>query len=83
MEWCIRSAIRDYESQLIISQRVDERFVKVKAKAEAEKRDQDIYLDRVMVRLQQMEQSNSALERQIQAHGEEQRELNGFITEAS
>lgn len=83
MEWCIREAIRDYEGQLQISQRVDERFQKLKIKAEVEKRDQDVYLDRLMLRLQQTEQSNESFQRQIEAHSEEQKELNCFIAEAS
>ena len=46
LDYCTREAVKDYESQLKVNQRVDERFQKLKAKLEIEKKDQDIYLDR-------------------------------------
>ncbi len=82
MEWCVRQAARDYDGQIQISQKIDEQYEKLKSQTEIEKRDQDFYLDRIMSHVQEMEQANAGIQRQINAHLDEQRDLNQFISEA-
>ena len=82
MEWCVRQAAREYDGEILIAQKIDEQYEKLKSQTEIEKRDQDFYLDRIMSHVQQMEQANSGIQRQISAHLDEQRDLNTLISEA-
>lgn len=82
MEWCVRQAVKEYDSELKTRQMIDEKYEKQKQKIESEKLGQDFYLDRVMSHILQMEQAHLAIQRQIQAHQEEQKELQSFINEA-
>ena len=82
MEWCVRRAALEYDGDLQISHKVDEQYQKLRNSTEIEKRDQDFYLDRIMTHVQTMEQANDGIQRQINAHLDEQRDLNNFIAEA-
>ncbi|CAG7836266.1 unnamed protein product [Allacma fusca] len=82
MEWCVRQAAQEFDGELKIRQLVDEKFEKLRYKTELEKRDQDFYLDKILTHVQRMEQANEGIQRQIQAHNEEQKELSTYIAEA-
>lgn len=81
-EHVVRTAAEKYEGELRIRQLVNEKLEKLRAKAESEKRDQDFYLDKVLTHVQSMELLNAGIKRQIQAHVNEQAQLNTYITEA-
>lgn len=82
-EHVVRQAAEKYEGQLKIRQLIGEKLEKMRAKAEAEKRDQDFYIDKVLTHVQHMEIINSGIKRQIQAHQEEQAQLSVYINEAT
>ena len=82
MEWCVRQAVKEYDSELRTRQMIDEKYEKQKMRILAEKTDQDFYLDRVISHILQMEQANLGIQRQIEAHHEEQKELKAFINDA-
>jgi hypothetical protein len=81
-EHVVRQAAEKYEGELKIRQLVNEKLEKLRAKAESEKRDQDFYLDKLLTHVQSMELMNSGIKRQIQAHLDEQSQLNTYINEA-
>ncbi|XP_035712934.1 coiled-coil domain-containing protein 40 [Folsomia candida] len=81
-EHVVRTAAEKYEGELKIRHLVNEKLEKLRAKAESDKRDQDFYLDKVLTHMQSMELINAGIKRQIQAHVDEQSQLNTYINEA-
>jgi len=81
-EHVVREAASKYEGEVKSRALVDEKIEKMRAKSEAEKRDQDFYLDKILTHVQHMELINSGIRRQIEAHRNEQKELQTYINEA-
>lgn len=81
-EFVVRQACEKYDGELKIRQFIDEKLEKMKEQSEKQKRDTDFYIDKVMTQVQQMEQINEGIQRQIQAHLEEQKQMTTYINEA-
>ncbi|CAL8074418.1 unnamed protein product [Orchesella dallaii] len=81
-EFVVRQAAEKYDGELKIRQLIDDKIEKMKEQSEKQKRDQDYYIDKVMTQIQHMEQINEGIQRQINAHIEEQKQMTTYINEA-
>jgi len=81
-EFVVRQAAEKYDGELKIRQFIDDKIEKMKEQSEKQKRDQDYYIDKVMTQIQHMEQINEGIQRQINAHLEEQQQMTTYINEA-
>ena len=82
LEYCVRQAVEEFESEKKIQENIQDKIMKLRDEAEIEKRDQDYHLDKIANTVERMEQANAGIQRQIQAHLDEQVDLQAMISEA-
>jgi hypothetical protein len=81
-EHVVREAAEKYDGELKTRVLVDEKLARMRTRGEAEKRDQDFFLDRILSHVQHMELVNAGIRRQIDAHRDEQKQIQLYINEA-